>query len=86
VIVVRAPAEEVEITCGGQPMLEGKAGPSAEQEPADPAFAAGTQLGKRYEDAAGTIELLSTKGGTSSLALNGTILAIKSAKPLPASD
>lgn len=86
VIVVRAPGEDVEIICGGQPMIDVKAGPPVERVPADPAFAQGTQLGKRYENAAATIELLCTKGGTSSLAVDGEILAIKSAKPLPASD
>lgn len=86
VIVVRASGDDVEITCGGQPMVEARAETPAGQLPVDPAFAQGTLLGKRYEDASATIELLCTKGGTSSLAVNGEILSIKSAKPLPASD
>jgi hypothetical protein len=86
VIVVRAPGADVEITCGGKPMVDQKAGAPLELIPADPAFAQATKLGKRYENAAATIELLCTKGGTSSLAVDGEILAIKSAKPLPASD
>jgi hypothetical protein len=86
VIVVRTSGEDADITCGGVPMVDARTGAVAEQVPADPAFADGTLLGKRYEDAAGTIELLCTKAGTSSVALNGEPLAVKSAKPLPASD
>jgi hypothetical protein len=86
VIVVRAPNGDVEITCGGAAMVDPKAGTAVESIPADPDFADGTLLGKRYEDAAATVELLCTKGGTSSLAVDGARLVIKSAKPLPASD
>jgi hypothetical protein len=86
VIVVRAPGEDVDITCGGAPMADARTGTRPAQVPADPALTDGTMLGKRYEDAAGTIELLCTKAGTSSLALDGEPLAVKSAKPLPASD
>jgi hypothetical protein len=86
VIVVRASADDVAITCGGAPMIDHRAGEAAGLVPADPAFASGTLLGKRYEDGAATIELLCTKGGPSSLAVNGELLMIKSAKPLPASD
>ncbi len=86
VIVVRASGADLEITCGGRPMVEAKAGLPVERVPTDPAFAHATKLGKRYENAAATIELLCTKGGTSLLAVDGEILAIKSAKPLPASD
>jgi hypothetical protein len=86
VIVVRGPAEDVEITCGGAAMVDSRTGAAAAQLPADPSFAAGTLLGKRYEDGAATIELLCTKAGPSSLAVNGELLVIKAAKPLPASD
>jgi hypothetical protein len=86
VIVVRAPGADMEITCGGRLMVDVKAGTPVELIPADPAFTQATKLGKRYENAAATIELLCTKGGTSSLAVDGEILAVKAAKPLPASD
>ena len=46
----------------------------------------GTQIGKRYVDAADTVEILVTKSGAGSLSLGGTPLDIKSAKPLPSSD
>ncbi|WP_375482594.1 hypothetical protein [uncultured Jatrophihabitans sp.] len=86
VIVVRSPGADVEITCGGRPMVDAKAGASVDRVEADPGFADGSLLGKRYEDASSTIELLVTKGGTSSLAVDGQLLVVKSAKPLPASD
>jgi hypothetical protein len=86
VIVVRAPGVDVDITCGGAPMVEPTSGAPDEPVPADPAFTAGTLLGKRYENAAATLELLCTKAGPSSLAVDGEPLVVKSAKPLPASD
>ena len=52
----------------------------------DPAASEGTQIGKRYVDEAGTLELLCTKPGEGSLAVGGTALQIKGAKPLPSSD
>jgi hypothetical protein len=85
VIVVRAPDEDVKITCGGAAMVDPRAGTQS-GVPADPVLTSGTLLGKRYENTAATIELLCTKGGTSSLAVDGEPLVVKSAKPLPASD
>ena len=81
VMVIRYGAGDV--TCGGAPM--------AETRPEDfaalsPDFSGGTLMGKRYVDAAGTIELLCVKPGKGSLALNGEALVTKDAKPLPASD
>ena len=46
----------------------------------------GTQLGKRYVNAAGDLELLCTKPGKGSLGCAGAALTVKGAKPLPASD
>ena len=61
------------------------------QEPAgdaslDPAAKEGTQIGKRYVDEGGTLELLCTKPGEGSLALGDQLLSLKEAKPLPSSD
>ncbi len=70
------------ISCGGAPMVEG-GGDAVEL---DPAFSGGTVMGKRYVDAAGTLELLCVKPGKGTLALDGAALALKEAKPLPASD
>lgn len=85
VMVVMAPASEVELTCGGAPMVPlGGEGPSGGSP--DPALSEGTQMGKRYVDEAGELEILCTKPGPGSLALGTTPLQIKGAKPLPSSD
>lgn len=85
VMVVKAGAAEVLLTCGGAEMLA-----MADTKPADAqldaAQAAGTLVGKRYTDATESIELLCTKGGKGSLSLNGEALVVKQAKALPSSD
>ncbi|MCW2829967.1 MAG: hypothetical protein JWP31_659 [Aeromicrobium sp.] len=84
VIVTRAPSGDVSVTCGGADMFpKGESGPSAEAA-ADQQD--GTLLGKRYVDDAGTIELLVTKPGQGTLALDGVALATAEAKALPSSD
>ncbi len=85
VMVVAVPKDaEVELSCGGAPMLDVGAEPTG--DPPSPDFAGGTQLGKRYVDEAGTFEVLCTKPGDGSLSAAGAALTIKGAKPLPASD
>ncbi|MFC5752214.1 hypothetical protein [Actinomadura rugatobispora] len=85
VVVVRAPADgRPLIACGGEPMVAAASAPAA-----PPAGAGGdpvTLIGKRYVDAAGTLELLCTASGTGALTGDGDPLSLKSAKPLPASD
>ncbi|MGV9408607.1 hypothetical protein ACWDOP_01730 [Nocardia sp. NPDC003693] len=82
VVVVRtAGAEPVALTCGGEPMAV-----SAKAEPKDDAGQAVTLIGKRYVDAAESIELLCTRSGSGELALDGVALTLKAAKALPASD
>ena len=49
-------------------------------------FAGGTVLGKRYADPTGKIELLATRAGAGSLAIDGTSLVMRGARPLPSSD
>lgn len=84
VIVVKAGASLDDLRCGGQPML-----PVGAERPADtaldPAFADGTTMGKRYVDDSDA-EVLVTKAGVGSLSVGSTPLALKEAKPLPASD
>jgi len=84
VIVVRAPAAPVELTCGGSPMTGEAAAAGATPPPA--ADGAGAQLGKRYVDEATGLELLCTKPGRAVPAADGRELTLKTAKPLPASD
>ncbi len=85
VIAVKAPAEDLDIRCGGVPMTDttnSEGGSSAPAEGAD----GGTLMGKRYVNPEETLELLCTKPGTGSLGVGDALLEIKESKPLPASD
>lgn len=85
VVVVKAPAGPVDLRAGGHPMVPvGEDGPSG-LAPEGPA-GEGVLLGKRYTDAEGTIELLCTKAGPSTLSVGDEPLGLKDAKPLPSSD
>jgi hypothetical protein len=85
VMVVMAPQGDVEVTCGGAAMVELGTDAPAGQSLSDDA-AEGTQIGKRYVNEAGDLELLCTKPGKGSVGSGGALLAIKGAKPLPSSD
>jgi len=84
VIVVRAPQGDVEVTCGGAVMVPVDA--DAPGAALDASAADGTQLGKRYADEELGLEVLCTKAGEGSISVGETVLAVKGAKPLPASD
>ena len=85
VVVVRAPGAEVDLGCGGAPMVE--AGGEAPAGAAlDASLGDGPQIGKRYADDEVGLELLCTKGGAGALTVDGRVIAMKGAKPLPASD
>ena len=85
VMVIAAPAADVALTCGGAAMLaEGDAAPG--DASLDDAAASGCELGKRYTNEAGDLELLCVKPGAGSLAAQGELLQLKGAKPLPSSD
>ena len=85
VMVIQAPADDVDVRCGGAPLLDLVAQPTPGAAPA-PEAAGGTLIGKRYVSAAGDLELLCTKPGAGTLALGDIALTIKGAKPLPSSD
>ncbi|ABF52629.1 hypothetical protein [Sphingopyxis alaskensis] len=84
-VVVRPPSIAGELQCGGAPVLPIDdpapitGGVSAE-------FADGVAIGKRYIDEESGLEILGARAGKGSLAFNGNPLALKGAKPLPASD
>lgn len=83
-IAVKAPSDPIELTIGGvAPVLS--ADERTDGTPLE-GHDGGVAMGKRYTDAAGTLELLCTKPGTAAPALDGELLTIKDAKPLPASD
>jgi hypothetical protein len=73
-----------EISCGGVQMAS--ANEAVKQGKAKSGFMKGTQMGKRYINDDGSIELLCIKAGAGSLAVDGVALAVKKAKPLPSSD
>jgi hypothetical protein len=84
VVVVRFPNRDVDVRCGGHPMI------SMDQQATAglvllPGFADGSQLGKRHAAEDG-LELLVTKAGDGSLSDGQVPLPVKAAKPLPASD
>jgi hypothetical protein len=85
VMVVAAPKDEVDVSCGGAPLLALGGEAPAGGEIAEGA-SEGTQIGKRYINEAGDLEILCTKPGEGSLASGGALLTIKGAKPLPSSD
>ena len=84
-IVVKAPSVDVDLCCGGQPMVPIGTETAGGGSP-DAAHGGGTLLGKRYSDEAMGLEVLCTKAGQGSLSVGDTALAIKEAKPLPSSD
>jgi hypothetical protein len=84
VVVVKAPKDDVDVRCGGQPMV-----PVDEDAPrTEPsaAHAGGTQLGKRYASDDAGIELLCSKAGEGSLSIGDEPVQLKDAKALPSSD
>jgi hypothetical protein len=84
VIVVRSADSLDDLRAGGAPMV-----PNGSELTAgltlDPALSEGNLTGKRYVDDAGA-EVLVTRAGKGTLSVGATPLAIKDAKPLPASD
>jgi hypothetical protein len=85
VVVVRAPATEVEIGCGGAPLLDDGQGAGGAAT-LDPSLGDGPLLGKRYADEELGLELLCTRPGKGALTVDGRPLLVKGAKPLPSSD
>ena len=84
VIVVRGADSLDDLRAGGAPMVPiGSTG--APELALDPALSEGNLMGKRYVDGTGA-EVLVTKAGTGTLSVGSIPLAIKEAKPLPASD
>lgn len=84
-MIVVAPASDVTLTCGGAPVIE-LGGDAPAGAAIDEAQKQGTQMGKRYTNEAGDIEVLCTKPGEGGLALDGVSLEVKGAKALPSSD
>jgi hypothetical protein len=84
VVVVRASDDDVELRCGGQPLVPLDA--TVTHQELSPDLGEGTAIGKRYADDDLGIELLCTKAGRGTLSVGDRVLVIKGAKPLPSSD
>ncbi len=85
VIVVRAPSDDVDLSCGGAPMVaQGEDAPAGATLDAN--LKAGAPLGKRFSNDELGLELLVTKGGDGTLCVNGEPIPLKEAKALPTSD
>lgn len=85
VMVVRAPKDDVDVRCGAAPLLPIAEERDQSQSPSDP-HTTGSQMGKRYVNAADDLEILCNKPGEGSLSLGDEALTLKGAKPLPSSD
>ena len=83
VVVVRAPADYVDVRCGGEPLQPIGAGGERKTMTGtgDP-----TLTGKRYADEDLGLELLCTRAGEGWLSVGDRPLPVKGAKPLPSSD
>jgi len=82
VIVVKSADTAGSVSCGGLDMLAAAPAKAGTQAPDGPLV----ELGKRYTDDDNLVEILCTKAGAGPLAVDGRILVLKTAKPLPASD
>lgn len=84
VIVVRSADSLDDLRAGGAPLVP--VGSDVDSGLSiDESLAEGNLMGKRYVDETGA-EVLVTKAGKGTLSIGSTPLAIKEAKPLPASD
>lgn len=89
IVVVRPAAQDVEITCCGEPMTDAEVdAPAAAPDPNGARSRAEHDilLGKRYTDEESGLEVLCTRPGSGELAVDGRPLALKGTKPLPSSD
>ena len=79
VMVITAPDQELDLTCGGVSM-----GNSSGE--LNPARSSGTTIGKRYVNEDGSLELLCVKPGDGTLAIGDAPLKLKESKKLPKTD
>jgi hypothetical protein len=85
IMVIKAPAEETRIQCAGVDMLELSAEGAAAPGP-ESSIEGVLQIGKRYANQTGTLELLCTKGGAGLLSSDEEVLQPRLSKQLPSSD
>ncbi|CAM2808804.1 PAAR domain-containing protein [Prescottella defluvii] len=80
-IVIRIPAQDVDLRCDGVAMVTPEAAGAPEG-----VTSGEIQLGKRYCTEDGTVELLCTKPGSGTLTVGDQPLGVKAPKAMPASD
>lgn len=85
-VLVAAGGGQHDLRCGGQPLVPLGDEPASPSGKPDPDHAGGTQVGKRYTNADGKVELICTQAGEGSLTCDGEEMSLKAAKPLPAAD
>jgi hypothetical protein len=85
VVVVQASDPNAVVECGGEPMVAAGSASAGSGTPRS-GFDTGTLIGKRYGGPDAPVELLCVKAGAGTLSVNSTVLELRSAKPLPASD
>lgn len=83
VMIVKAPAGDVQLTCGGVSMSD--SAPAARQS-VHPDHAVGIRIGKRYVNEDGSLEVLCVKAGEGGLAADGALLLQKDTRQLPKTD
>ncbi len=84
VVVIKAPESPVDLRCGGHPFVPLDA--EVVVRAPEPGFDQGSLLGKRYSDEELGLEVLCTKQGEGSISVGDSVLEVKGAKALPASD
>lgn len=85
VIIVHPANTDVDLRCGGSPMVDLDSGVQLESAP-QAGLASGNEMGKRYTTEDGSLEVLVTKAGVGTLTVRDNPLLTKEVKPLPSSD
>ncbi|MCZ6616998.1 MAG: hypothetical protein O7E57_02605 [Gammaproteobacteria bacterium] len=83
IMVIAAPAGEIQLSCGGAQMTDGDVNGGGSVHPD---YCNGSTIGKRYVSEAGDLEILCVKPGEGSLAMGDVALNLKDAKKLPKTD
>ncbi|MFE6820909.1 hypothetical protein [Streptomyces sp. NPDC057690] len=86
VIVIRCPDQDFTLTCGGREMSPQANAPTSREAALTAAPGDGLLIGKRYATEDGVLEVLCVRPGEYPVEADGTALAPKAARPLPASD
>lgn len=83
--MVRPPNGAAELQCGGHAMIA-LGGARPEGVALSGSHSGGSQVGKRYFDDESGLEVLCSKAGAGSVAVDGRPIPVKEAKKLPSSD